>query len=120
MESSKKEATLNICHSPLAEKTFPNHPQGSITIVFGSKRYKVRSSILDYSHVLSNLLQTETRLDLSDVLVHARSEEALDLVMRLIVGFKDVVVPERLYVQFYLFLDELSNLCSKGFVDVWY
>ncbi len=68
----------------------------------------MRSSILDYSHVLSDLLQTETKLDLSDVLVHARNEEALDLVMRLVVGFKDVVVPERLYVQFYLFLDELS------------
>jgi hypothetical protein len=64
---------------------------------------------------LSKISQTETKLDLSDVLVHTKSEEALDLAMKVMIGFRDIIVPEKVYVQFYLFLDELSNLCSETF-----
>jgi len=53
---SLKDATLNLYYYPPAEKIFPIHPQGSVTIVFVRKRYQVQPNIGDYSHVLSKMI----------------------------------------------------------------
>jgi len=95
-----KQVKLTLYHYLLAEQFFPSDPKGKLTASYGKQVYKCKNSVTDHSQILNEMLEQDTKVDLSHVLIRAKSEEALDLLMKLLVGFKDVVVPKSLWVQF--------------------
>ena len=93
-----------------AEEYFLSDKISSYTLFYSDKIYKVRESILNYSDYLSNYFKTDPgSKELTLKFKYATSIQALDIVMKLLFGFKDVLIPNNEYIQVLAFLEELSN-----------
>jgi len=113
MESSA-EAKLTLCNVPGAAKTFPEDPNGNYTITFGTKTYKCQPYVVALSPVLSELIKTNAKIDLTSVLTPGKSEEAIDSAMKLLFGLKNVLVKKNQFVQLYYLLEELKINNEEG------
>ena len=105
-----KELKLTLFAQPKAIENFPLDKRSSYTLFYGDKIYKIRDNILDCSDYLSNYF--ESNLDIKELTLkfkYATSPKALDVVMKLLYGFEDVLIPNEEYIQVLAFLDELSN-----------
>ena len=107
MESSK-QIKLTLHGMPNTASKFPIDPKGHYTITFGAKTYRCQGYVLDFSKVLTQLLANETKIDLSQVLMHGTNEEVVHRVMQLLFGLKDIVLENHQFVQFCYVLKELS------------
>ena len=106
--SNELKWTLFI--QPKAAENFPLDKRSSYTLLYSDKIYKIRESILDYSDYLSNYFETNINTkEMTLTFKYATSIQALDVVMKLLFGFKDVLIPNEEYIQVLAFLEELSN-----------
>ena len=108
METNELKLTLFV-HLKAIEN-FPLDKRSSYTLFYSDKIYKIRDNVLDYSDYLSNYF--ESNLDTKEMTLkfkYARSLQALDVVMKLLFGFKDALIPNEEYIQVLAFLEELSN-----------
>ena len=104
------ELKLTLFIQAKAIENFPLDKRSSYTLFYSDKIYKIRDNILDYSDYLSNYF--ETNLDTKELTLkfkYATSLQALDVVMKLLFGLKDVLIPKEEYIQVLAFLEELSN-----------
>ena len=108
------ELKFTLFTQPKAIENFPLATRSSYTLFYFDKIYKIRENILDYSDHLSNYF--ENNLDTKEMALkfnYATSIEALDVVMKLLFGFKDVLIPKEEYIQVLAFLEELSNTLTN-------
>jgi len=91
MESSK-QIKLTLHRVPNAASKFPIDPKGHYTITSWAKTYQCQGYLFDYSKVLERLLANETKIDLSQVLIHGTNEEVAHCVMQLLFGLNDVIL----------------------------
>ena len=107
------ELKLTLLVQAKAVENFPLDKRSSYTLYYSDKIYKVRENILDYSDYLSNYFETNLNIkELKLTFKYAKSVQALDVVMKLLFGFEDVLIPNEEFIQVLAFLDELSN-CSN-------
>ena len=112
--SNISNLNLTLFVQPKAAENFPLNKRSSYTLFYGDKIYKIRDNILDYSDYLSNYF--ESNLDTKELTLafkYATSVQALDVVMKLLFGLKDVLIPNEEYVQVLAFLEELSNYSNN-------
>ena len=107
--SNQLKLTLFIC--PKAVENFPLDKRGQYSLSYSGKIYKFRDNILAYSEYLSNYFGNNINFskDLALKFKYAISLQALDIVMRLLFGFEDVVIPNEEYIQVLAFMEELRN-----------
>ena len=111
------ELKLTLFVQARAAENFPLATRSSYTLFYLDKIYKVRESILDYSDYLSNYFETNSDTkELKFTFKYATSIKALDVVMKLLFGVEDVLVPNEEYIQVLAFLEELSN----SFTNTYY
>ena len=104
------ELKLTLFTQPKAAENFPLATRSSYTLLYCDKIYKARDNILDYSDYLSNYF--ESNLDTKELTLkfkYATSTQALDVIMKLLFGLKDVIIPNEEYIQVLAFLDALSH-----------
>ena len=112
------ELKLTLFPQHKAAENFPLATRSSYTLLYSDKIYKARESILDYSEYLSNYF--ENNLDAKELTLkfkYATSLQALDVVMKLLFGLKDVLIPNEEYIQVLAFLEELSNYSNTLRID---
>jgi len=113
---SLKEATSTFYSLPGAANTFPIDPRGLNKMSFGDKSYQCKDHVLAFSTVLTELVSQDPKGDISQVLTHAESEEALDTLMKLISGIGEVVIPKKRVCSILLFPRRIKNYPGrKGF-----
>ena len=101
---------LTLFKQPKAIENFPLDRRSSYTLFYSEKMYKIRENVLDYSDYLSKYFETNSDTNnLTLTFKHATSLQALDVVMKLLFGFEDVLIPNEEYIQVLAFLEELSN-----------
>ena len=116
MEANQLKLTLFV--QPKAGENFPLATRNSYTLLYSDKIYKARDNILDYSDYLSNYF--ENNFDTKEMTLkfkYATSIQALDVVMKLLFGFKDVLISYEEYIQILAFLEELSNLLNNSYCN---
>ena len=88
------ELKLTLFVQPKAIENFPLDRRSSYTLSYFDKIYKIRENILDYSDFLSNYFENNPESkELTLTFKYATSAKALDVVMKLLFGFKDVLIP---------------------------
>ena len=112
------ELKLTLFIQARAAENFPLAKRSSDTLLYSDKIYKARESILDYYEYLSNYF--ESNFDTKELTLkfkYPTSIQALDVVMKLLFGLKDVLIPNEEYIQvlhspskFYFFIFHLKNL----------
>ena len=110
LDNNSDELKLTMFIYSKAVENFPLDKRGSYSLIFSNKIYKIRENILDYSDYLSHYF--EANLDIKELTLtfnYATSIEALDIVMKLLFGFNDVIIPNEEYIQVLAFIYELSN-----------
>ena len=107
--SNQLKLTLFIC--PKAIANFLSDKRGQYSISYLGKIYKFTDNTLLYSEYLSNYFGNNLNVtkELTLKFKYATSLQALDLVMRLLFGFEDVVIPNEEYIQVLAFMEELRN-----------
>jgi len=105
---SSKQIKLTLHGMTNAASKFPIDLKGHYTIIFWAKTYQCQGYLLDYSKVLERLLANETKIDLSQVLIHGTNEEVAHCVMQLLFGLNDVILEKHQFVQFCYMLKELG------------
>jgi len=109
---------LTLFEIPNADKNFPEDKWGSFTLIFENKKYKFQPYVLQFSEYLQKYFNENTNTqELQLKLKHGKNARALDLVMKLLFGFRDVVIPKEEYLQFLAIMEELQISDSKGFKD---
>ena len=104
------ELKLTLFIQPKAAENFPLATRSSYTLLYSDKIYKIRENILDYSDYLSNYFEININTkEMTLKFNYATSIQALDVVMKLLFGLEDVLVPNEEYIQVLAFLEELSN-----------
>ena len=110
------ELKLTFSAQPKAAENFPLATRSSYTLFYCDKIYKIRENILDYSDYLSNYFETNINTkELTMKFKYATSIQALDIVMKLLFGFEDVLIPNEEYIQVLAFLEELSNSLTNTY-----
>ena len=103
------ELKLTLFAHPKAIENFPLDRRSSYTLFYFDKIYKIRDNILDYSDYLSKYFENNSDTkELKLTFKYATSIQALDMVMKLLFGFEDVLIPAGEYIQVLAFLEELS------------
>ena len=75
-----------------------------------STKEHLRNDVLDYSDYLLQYFATKPQAsELALQFKYATSIKAYDTVMKLLLGFKDVYIPNGGYIQILAFIEELSN-----------
>ena len=94
-----------------AEENFPVDEWGVFTLSFKNTKYQFQTYVLKYCKYLSNYfkLGSDNKQVILD-LQYATSERALELVMKLLFGFKDVEIDEIECVQVLAILHEMGIL----------
>ena len=109
-----KELKLTFIAQLKAAENFPISIRSRYTLFYGDKIYKAKESILDCSDYLSNYFESNCNInELKLKFKYATSVQALDVVMKLLFGLKDVLIPNEEYIQVLAFLEELSNLLTN-------
>ena len=104
------EIILALYYIPKAENNFPQDRMGEIIMNFKSHTYKFQKYVLHYSKVLKEIFSKESNLRNFDLgLTYADSMGAFDLIMKLLFGFKEVIIPKLFLVKCYCIIEELSN-----------
>ena len=107
---------LTLCQIPHAEKHFPTDPLGDIILKFKSKSYKIQKYILRFSSILSRYFVETQKSNTYDLnLKYSESEEAVELVMRLLFGFKEVFIEKLICPDVLSILEELGNAQTNYF-----
>ena len=97
---STEELRLSIGKTAGAEKNFPLDKNGMFTLKYRTKTYKFQPYVLINSKYLSSHFnQNSTIKDATADFKCAQSEQALDIVMKLLFGFAEVIVPREEYIQ---------------------
>ena len=110
IDDISNELKLTLFIQARAAENFRLATRSRYTLFYSDKIYKARESILDYSDYLSNYFETDSGIkELTLKFKYATSFQALDIVMKLLFGFKDVPIPNEEYIQVLAFLEELSN-----------
>ena len=112
------ELRLTLFTHSKAVENFPLDRRSSYTLFYSDKTYKIRDYILDYSDYLLNYF--ETNLDIKELKLnfkYATSLQALDVVMKLLFGFEDVLIPTEEYIQVLAFMEELSNSLTNTYCN---
>ena len=104
------ELKLTLFTQPKAIENFPSATRSSYTLIYSEKIYKIRDNVLDYSDYLSKYF--EANIDTKDLTLtfkYATSLQGLDVVMKLLFGLEDVLIPNEEYIQVLALLEELSK-----------
>ena len=115
INDKSNDLKLTLFIQARAAENFPLATRSCYTLFYSDKIYKARESILDYSDYLSQYFGTNS--DTKELILnfkYATSFQALDVVMKLLFGFKDVIIPNEEYIQVLAFLEELSNYISNN------
>ena len=92
------------------EENLLNDKKDCYLLKYQRTSYKIRNDVLDYSDYLLQYFKTKPQG--SELLLefrYATSIKAYDTVMKLLLGFKDVYIPNEEYIQILAFIEELSN-----------
>ena len=93
-----------------AGENFSIDKRGRYSLTYRTKLYKIRDYVLDYSDYLSNYFENNPNTnELKLEFKYATSVQALDVVMRLLFGFEDVLIPNQEYIEVIAFIEELSK-----------
>ena len=104
------EIILALHYIPKAENNFPQDRLGEIIMNFKNYTYKFQKYVLHYSKVLKEIFSKESNLRNFDLgLTYVDSMEAFDLIMKLLFGFKEVIIPKLFLVKCFCIIEELSN-----------
>ena len=118
VNDSPNELKLTLLAQAKAAENFPVATRSSYTLFYSDKIYKIRENILDYSDYLSNYFETNINTkEMTLKFKYATSIQALDVVMKLLFGFEDVLIPNEDYIQVLAFLEELSNSLTNTYFN---
>ena len=105
-------AKLTLFHFPFASECFPNDPNGVHSFIFKNKQYIFGSYPMRWSEYLQALVNSsdpKTNKSYDVKLEFGKSEQAFDLCMKILSGFKEVEIDFHEITQVYIILQELSN-----------
>ena len=104
------ELKLTLFVYPKAVDNFPIDRRARYSLLYSNMIYKIRDNILDYSAYLSYYFEANPNAkELILEFKYATSPQALNVVMKLLCGFKEVHIPNEEYIQVLAFIEELSN-----------
>ena len=99
IDDISNELKLTLFIQAKAAENFPLATRSLYTLFYSHKIYKARESILDYSDYLSKYFETDSDIkELTLKFKYATSIQALDIVMKLLFGLKDVLIPNEEYI----------------------
>jgi len=109
IEDIEEAVKISFYYVPMAEENFPIDEMGAHSLTFQGKRYQFSPTVLRYSPFLMNQFKSiKAGEELNLSFKYGKSAQAFDLMMKLLSGFKEVVIPKKEYVQFLIILDELK------------
>jgi len=105
----ESDIKLNLLYNPKAQSSFPLDSKGQYKINFKNKKYQFQSYVLTCSNHLSGLFENSSTKEEKEIeLKYGTSEIAFDYGMKLLFGFKDVVISEQELLQVVVICNELD------------
>ena len=99
------EFTLHV--NPNCDNEFPIDKAGEVSLIYGRKQYKFKKEYIKYSKFLQNLLQAHGHIH-NFTLEYEYSPEAFLIVMKLLYGFKNVIISNQWLMQVYSIIEEMG------------
>ena len=110
LSNKQTKLILNLYISPGAENNFPQDKLGTYSIKYGLKSYKFQAHVLSFSDFLCKHFDKKPNLKVLNLkLNYTQSEQALDLIMKLLFGFKEIIIPEQEYLDVLAIIYEMST-----------
>ena len=92
LDDVSDELKLTLFIQAKAIENFPSDKRSSFSLFYYDKIYKIRDNILDYSDYLSHYFEINDTKELTLKFKYATSLQALDVVMKLLFGFENVLI----------------------------
>ena len=99
------EFTLHV--NPNCDDEFPIDKAGELSLTYAGKQYKFKKEYIKYSKLLQDLLESDEHLD-NFTLGYEYSPEAFRIVMKILYGFKDVIISDQRLLQVYSIIEEMG------------
>ena len=104
------ELKLCLFSYPEAENSFPIDELGNYTIKFCSSIYKGQGSVIKLSKYLTQAVKNKGNTQEIEVeLKYGNNEKAFESVMKLLFGFREVVIPQDQYIDVFAIIDQLGK-----------
>ena len=93
-----------------AENSFPIDKLGNFRFKYKTTTYQVQGYVIKQSRYLMQAFKDKNdNLDVEINLKSGESEIVFGVIMKLLFGFKEVVLPKEYYIEFYEMFNELGN-----------
>ena len=105
-----KAVKLTLFHFQFGENNFPQDKWGHFSLQYKKKKYQFQPYFISFSKYLSNHFTPKPGT--KEIIVefkYTQSENAMDLVMKLLFGFKEVEIPEKEYLEVLMLLNLMGN-----------
>ena len=113
LEKFSSDLKLCLFSYPEAESSFPEDEDGNYTITFGSSTYKSQRYVIKLSKYLTQAIKDKSNSKIIDVkLKYSDNEKAFEQVMKLLFGFKEVIIPHDQYIDVLAMIDQLGKHLS--------